>query len=206
MRPATRIVFMSSDTSVPNAGAPIRPHTPRRRQCTRPPGGGPPATPVASRLKSAPPPVIAAMRSTASSRAASIDVRRAELAGELEPRAVHVDADDRRAAGDDAPPSRRRARPSPPPKIAMLAAGGGPQRVQHRTGAGLDAAAERRGDRRAAISSGSLHDVALARRPRGSRSWTGRRSGRGSARRPARATLVPSARPTAKLCSKKPWQ
>ena len=131
------------------------------------------------------------------------DVRRAELAGELEPGGLDVDSDDRRAPGDHACHDRREpdgSRAEHRERAPRL----GPHHVQHGAGAGLDPAAER-GRELEARELGQLDDVALG----GDR--VGREAGLPEevsvhdlavARKHARAV----GREAAKLRPKKSWQ
>ncbi|MNJ54666.1 hypothetical protein D3C77_501180 [compost metagenome] len=66
----------------------------------------------------------------------------AKLERKLQTRRHHIDGDDRRGTGDLSGKYRRKAH-SPTTKGCKGAARGHFQRVDHRTGAGLDAAAER---------------------------------------------------------------
>ena len=174
---------MSSDTSVPNAGAPIRPHTPvgavhstAWRKTT--------GEAVVSRLKSAPLPVMA--RSARPHPRARVDhMGRAELAREREPRGFHVDADDRRAARDRPRPSRPRGRPfrfRRPRCCCRRAPRARSAPLRHPSGCRSRRARRRRARWRRA----GARRCAL-RRARAWRSSTARRSARGSARRRARA-------------------
>ena len=193
---------MSSATSVPNGGAPITPQVPRGASAVdRLAQHGR----HAGRLdaKSAPQPVMRRISSPASRSRASIDVRRAELARELEPRGHAVDADDRPAAGDDA--GHHRGEPDGAgAEDGERAAGRRPQRRPAPAGAGLDAAAERRRElERDRV--GELDDVASpATQCVAKHDWPKKCAWISSPSRDS--ALVPSGRAAAKLGPKKSWQ
>ena len=129
---------------------------------------------------------------------ASIDVGGAELQRELEARGVKVDPDDRRAARDRAAITAD-SPTVPAPNTAMLIRRA-PRGVQHRSGAGLDAASERARRSRAGRV-GQRHDVRSRATARVAKldcpkkcAWTARRRATARSSRRRRAAT--------KLCSK----
>jgi hypothetical protein len=156
--PGSMTAFTSNAASVPTFGAPTIPQVPRipsaSTACLRTSG-----RPLLSSVKSAPPPVISCAAATGSvSRLFTTCVAPSSF-GQVKAARRYIDGDD---PGRACKTRRHHGAETDGPCAEHSEAGacGYFERIEHRTGAGLDSAAERAEQLKGRFL-GNLHDVAL---------------------------------------------